>query len=329
MANGTGLSAGKSATQGVIIVPHPANKKIYYIFTAADRTSESRMVGFYYSVVNMELSNGLGAIEEKNIQLIKDNISEAVTATVDCTGEGMWVITHSEIGNIFYAFHVTANGVEKTPVMREFPGTKVPYFQPFVKISPNARQIALTTNFDKENNVPGPEALTLYDFDNITGIVSNKRTLINGNRDGCYGISFSPDNTKLYVGQWDADLDSYRDSAIAQFDVALAKETAIKSSKVNLPRKIAAAAMQLAYDGKIYISLGNYLSSIEQPNIAGQACGYRDKAVDLQGKYTNIGISNFPDNYFQQGRRFLQCAPPIQKIAPDKNNCLFCTTVIV
>ncbi|MES2766414.1 MAG: T9SS type A sorting domain-containing protein [Bacteroidota bacterium] len=321
MANGTGLAGGISSTQSAVIIPHPGNKNLYYVFTSADRTNGSSFTGFHYSVVNMSLAGGLGAVEEKNTLLIKDNVSEAITATVDCSGRGFWIMTHSETNNIFYAFRLTADSLFKTPRISSFNAPTESYEQPFLKFSPNAKHLALT------NNNRGAAALTYYDFNNTTGDVSNKQTLMNGRTDACYGVSFSPDNSKLYVGQSELELDLYKPNSLAQFDVSLQNEAAIRASRTNLPKLGIVLAMQLARDGKIYITQGEYLARIEQPNLAGKACAYRDSALFLNGQRSIISLCYFPDSYFQQGRRYLTCAIPSSGFAPDticaENTILF------
>jgi hypothetical protein len=309
MPNGFGLMGGVSATQGVIIIPHPADKNRYYIFSAADRTNFNTTSGFHYSIVNMSLEGGLGDLEKKNVQLLKDNVSEAVTATLNCDGKGFWVITHSEKGNIFYAFLVTADSISTNPIISDLYDPEEEYFQPFLKISPDTKQIALTSNLLPPNTSKAA-ALRLYKFDNVSGKVSEKISLMDASTEGCYGLTFSPDNSKLYVGQREISHERYLDSALAQFDVTLSTPAAIRASKVNLFRKLSPAAMQIAPDRKIYIPLGQSLAVIENPDLPGKACNYRPNAFSLLPNYASIGIPNFPDSYFQAGKRNLLCAVP-------------------
>ena len=62
MLNGTGLPTNYSSTNGVLIIPYPEHDSLYYIFTLGNQPD--------YSIVNMNLDAGKGAITKKNIPLI-------------------------------------------------------------------------------------------------------------------------------------------------------------------------------------------------------------------------------------------------------------------
>ncbi|HYF02714.1 MAG TPA: hypothetical protein VEC36_05015, partial [Patescibacteria group bacterium] len=261
MQNGAGLVGGTSSTQAAIILPHPGNPNQYYIFTSADRTNFLSGSGFHFSIVDIQLNEGLGAVIEKNSILLPSNISEAVTATVDCSGKGYWILTHSEQGNTFYAFHLTRNGLNTKPVVTSLGTPSEFYFQPFLKFSPNSRKLALSNNQD------AAPALSIYDFDNTNGTVSAQKVLLNNPKEGCYGVTFSHDNSKLYAGHRGTEVDTYRDSSIVQFNISLPTLEEIRASMFHIKRRGIALAMQMARDGKIYVTQGEYLAAIEKPNL--------------------------------------------------------------
>ncbi|MEJ0105583.1 MAG: hypothetical protein WDO19_24815 [Bacteroidota bacterium] len=63
MANGEFPAGGSgSSTQSCIIVPKTADEKQYYIFTTDE---EGRMNGFEYSIVDLSMNNGLGAMSAR------------------------------------------------------------------------------------------------------------------------------------------------------------------------------------------------------------------------------------------------------------------------
>ena len=67
MQNGDNLKGDDFAAQGVVIVQKPGSKNLYYVFTVPD-FSNFMPPGLYYSVVDMDLDGGLGAVtDEKNI----------------------------------------------------------------------------------------------------------------------------------------------------------------------------------------------------------------------------------------------------------------------
>ncbi|MBF4986184.1 hypothetical protein FNJ87_18310, partial [Nonlabens mediterrranea] len=67
MPNGSQLQGNSSSTQSGLIVPHPGNTNLYYIFTLQSLAAPG---GLRYSVVDMSLDTGLGAVTtDKNILL--------------------------------------------------------------------------------------------------------------------------------------------------------------------------------------------------------------------------------------------------------------------
>ena len=59
MQNGTGLMGAPSSSQSGIIVPKPGSNNLYYIFTVPFETDPG---GLRYSIVDMTLNGGLGAV---------------------------------------------------------------------------------------------------------------------------------------------------------------------------------------------------------------------------------------------------------------------------
>ena len=70
MSNGTGLAGHNSSTPSALIVPNSGNSSLYYIFTTDAFFYPN---GLKYSIVDMSLSSGLGAVTQKNITLTKKN----------------------------------------------------------------------------------------------------------------------------------------------------------------------------------------------------------------------------------------------------------------
>src|SRR5690606_15921044 len=96
--NGFGLWGHPSSSQSAIIVPLPGSDSIYYIFTTeAFGISAPR---FSYSIVNMNLSGGLGDVIVKNI-LINQSVSEQLSAVRHSNGIDYWIIVHEFGSNGF------------------------------------------------------------------------------------------------------------------------------------------------------------------------------------------------------------------------------------
>ena len=107
MTNGTGLLGDVSSTQSAIIVQKPNQPNIYYIFTS-DNDAEPN--GICYSIVDMSLSVGLGAVTTKNTQL-KTPSCEKLCAVRHCNNVDVWVLSHDWNTNVFTGWVVDNIGV--------------------------------------------------------------------------------------------------------------------------------------------------------------------------------------------------------------------------
>jgi gliding motility-associated-like protein len=263
MPNGSGLTgngysttmyAGSSA-QGVVIVP--VNLVRYYIFEVDPNVV---MPGYLqYSIVDMTLNNGLGDIVpgEKNIR-IDSNIHESMIAikSADCAS---WIVVHEAGNDIFKAFKIDQSGLNSTPVISHAGRGEGWY----ASVSPANDRIAY--------------AGELFKFDNSTGIVSDlifsfDASIANGNP---FGSCFSPDGSKLYMTNLYFNVD--------QYDLSLLPDTmAVKNSRVVLTSD-RAGGMRRGRDGKIYFPswMQASISVIENPDIAGVACGLTENAIVL------------------------------------------------
>ncbi len=280
---GTGLFGSYTTTQSAIIIPFPNDSHKYYIFTA-DYQAQSH--GICYSVVDMTLNGGMGGLVSINNQLVTP-ACEKITAVRNPNGTDFWVIVHSYPSNAFYAYPITSSGVG-VPIIT-FIGLPISTTQNTIgclKSSPDGQKIAAA-----RWHVPF-DPIELFDFNAFTGVLSNYVAI------PCpgysYGISFSPDNSKLYV--------SFNlGGGIQQFDLTI-------PNFQNLPytilqnNSVYKGSLQLAPDGKIYCArfLRNSLGVINNPNLTGAACNYVDSALTLfPGYASRLGLPNFIDSYFQ------------------------------
>lgn len=163
-----------------------------------------------------------------------------------------------------------------------------------LKASPNGQKLAIV-NGNSSNNIA-----EYFDFDKSTGIVSNPVDIQWNINYDFYGVSFSPDNSKLYLacilngnGIYQFDLNAGGGNA----DSVRASRTLVTNSyNYNFQ------ALQLATDGKIYVThspfLSNpYVSVINNPNNSGINCDYADNIISLNGHGTSYGLPNFVDSY--------------------------------
>lgn len=307
MPNGTGLYGDPSSTQSAIVVQKPDDPNILYIFTVDTRISEEDFDrGFNYSVVDLTLNGGNGAITQKNINLLVD-CSEKLTAVIkDCLDKSIWVVTFGPETNTpgpfntYYAFEVDENGVQATPVKSTFSDIEIVDPRGYLKFSPDGSVLASANAND---------GLFLYDFDKTTGTLFNQQVLktLNSNY-AAYGLEYSPNQQFLYVHTTGVQSPSEPDipsSSLIQYDLTAPD---ISASEVELDRRaIFRGALQLGRNGKIYRTIAQdylqgspYLGVIENPNEKGTAANYVHNAVFLNNRNATQGLPPFIQSFFDR-----------------------------
>ncbi|MBK9357491.1 MAG: T9SS type A sorting domain-containing protein [Bacteroidales bacterium] len=300
MPNGSDLLGHSSSTQSAIIVPKPGTTTQYYIFTV-DAADNGLANGLCYTLVDMTLNDGLGDVvtTEKNISLVP-LACEKVTAVGHSDGQTFWVITKKWGNADFYAYRITYDGVNTTPVISTtgplLIGNIGQASKGYLKVSPDGTLIASANN--TAFNVG------IYNFDNSTGVITHLVTDENytnpGGFDpgGPYGVEFSPNSKRLYIGEWKAN------RRIFQYDLSSGDPTTIVNSRI-----VAASvgqssdpigALQLGPDNRLYIARyeSPYLSRINTPNTLGVDCGFVENALDLANRQCRYGLPPFIQSFF-------------------------------
>ncbi len=317
MPNGSGLYGDPSSTQSAIIVPKPQDSNIFYIFTVDTAVSrDDPNYGFNYSIVDLSLDNGLGAITTKNVQL-QQYCSEKVTAVVkDCKTQSIWVITFASNGtivnntyvyNTFYAYEVSSTGLNTTPVASPF-NINIFDNRGYLKLSPNGEKLACSN---------ASYGLYLYDFDKSTGIISNQTEIpITFSNNGTtpqtsYGIEFSPNSNLLYItAYYEIEDEVLARNPLAQYGSLLQynlNASNIANSEIVIDQQTTyRGGLQLGPNGKIYRAMNAtysnglpYLSVINNPNNLGASCNYINNAVPL-GRYSRQGLPPFITSFFAE-----------------------------
>ncbi len=303
MVNGTGLYGDPSSTQSALIVPKPGDPAIFYIFTVDTSVSEvDPDHGLNYSVVDLTLNQGVGAVSQKNINLLAD-CSEKITAVIrDCFDHSIWVLTlASESGygpyfNTFHAFEVNTDGVLKTAVKTIIGGHQVTDPRGYLKLSSDGTRLA---------SANATNGLYLYDFDAQTGRVANGQPIqLTSANPNPYGIEFSPDNDLLYVlSSNDVLTDSGSTADLVQLD--LTAPNIAESLFLLHSGPFFRGALQQAENGKIYRTIAKsyregtpYLGIIHDPNTRGTEATYEHNAVYLGGKNATQGLPPFIQSFF-------------------------------
>jgi len=300
MYNGANLKT--YASQGGLIIPKPGSTSIYYVIT--NDPVELYNHGVLYSIVDMSLQGGLGAITIKNKMLTSPPTTDKLAGVRHCNGTDYWILTHSYNSNTFNAYLVTSSGIDTIPVVSNI-GLIISSFhhnEPvgYLKVSPNGKRLASGINSD---SIP---VLEIFDFDNSTGIISNPITINYPGLFGPYGLSFSPDNLKLYSAPhsdstswlYQYDLSSNIPSVIIASQTLIAHATEYSGNPFTGGE---ISAMQMASDGKIYIARyhgynADTLSVINNPNNLGTNCNFQyDGVILVPSTSSQFGLPNFID----------------------------------
>lgn len=285
MNNGTGLLGSSSSTQSAIIIQKPQSTTIYYIFTVPQCNDND---GLRYSVVDISLAAGLGSVVSKNYLLVQP-VVEKVTAVRHANNLDVWVVTHGRQDNVFYSFLVSPSGVNDVPVISNT-GTvhslPTSNYVGYLKASPDGNYIALALQYPLS-------MFELFSFNKSTGKPSNPIAF--NNYLYAYGLEFSPDASRLYLGKLESNREIYQINLQAGSSAAI-----INSAVLIASSTLQIGALQLGSDGKIYCVLdyGYYLGVINDPNALGTACNYQGNAVYLGGKQGRIGLPTFLQSYF-------------------------------
>ncbi|MFC7668504.1 gliding motility-associated C-terminal domain-containing protein [Hymenobacter humi] len=296
MPNGQLLSGNSSnAAQGPLLLQDPGHRRRYFLFTVDAALSFS--VGLRYSIVDMAQNGGLGDVLLPNSLPVPGPtpnyvLTEALTGVRHANGTDYWVVVHGWQNNEFLSYRLLPSGLDPVPVRSQVgsahgpvgpPAT--PYGRVSLRASPDGRRLAA--------GVPN-QGVELFSFDNITGRVSNPRTIPVPLASGFsgYGLEFSADNNVLYATET---------SRLYQIDLFN-----------NLSSVLLGADnycfLQRGPDSRIYVARyqSRALGVIAFPNVVGLGCLFQPGGQDLGGRRSFYGLPNLPN----QPARPTRIVPP-------------------
>lgn len=319
MPNGTDLFGDKSTSQSALIVPAPGRPWIFYVFNPAPVTSStagSRCLCLSYSIVDMRADAGFGEVVKKNEVLLND-VTEHLTATADCRGDGWWIVARSRSTRHFFSLHLTRDVLTTTPVFSDAGNpTLVVREAGQMHISPDSRQLVITSAAGSSQ---------LYDFDSQTGKVTNGINLFRQDILGShYGAAFSPDSKKLYVSV--ANEGSITPTRIYQFSIDVKSPDVVANSKFllgDMNGVYSWTPMQLASDGRVYIGRPGepWLAMISFPNEDTSLAVLRDTAIRLTGT-CRFGLPNMiGSSLIEASSRQTACSLPRASFMSPRDIC--------
>lgn len=286
MSNGTGLMGHISGGQPATIVPHPGNPNLYYLFTV-DAWAFSN--GLRYSIIDMSLQSGLGAVTSTKNVLLYSPASEKVIAVKHCNRHDYWLITHNWNSNEFRVYLIDNNGLNTTPVSSytgtvHTGGTSGFYNAAGqISVSENGKRIGLA--------IYDMALVEIFDFDNSTGVVSNPISV--SGFQNAWGVEFSRSGNVCYITRWQG-------SALWQIDLLAGNAAAIQASTYLVANPTSphptykSGYLKRGPDDKIYVAKYNSTSIgvIDSPELLGASCNYIDNGFNLGGPLSKVGFDN-------------------------------------
>ena len=304
MQNGDSI-VGQGWYYELVIVPNPASNNTFYLFSIG--VTNSGDSGLYYSVVDMNMNGGLGAVTQKNIQLQPFKIDDGLTAIKHGNGRDWWLFFRRNIApsDTFYSYLIDPTGISNFTIQKAG------------SLHPGARkQLFFNSNGTKLVTTGGAGLIEYFDFDRCTGVISNPVNISQSFETPLIGgAAISPNDSVLYVS---TNTNSPDTSYIFQYNLA---DTNIRLTKDTIhvytypPSVYEVGFLKLGPDKNIYVANGYYngvqnyfpyadsmynfvnmnLSVINQPNNLSAACDFQPYSFYLGGKRSYLGLPNNPD----------------------------------
>ena len=243
MQNGNNI-VGEGWYHELVVIPKPADDSVYYLFSIG--VTGSSMTGLFYSIIDLKINNGLGAVTTANFQLQSFKQVDCLSAVKHGNGQDWWIVfrkyEQAVWNNDFYTYLITPSGISNISIQ----SVGSIFHTGFAKISfsPTGDKLMFTDYGD---------LIELYDFDRCTGVISNPRT-INPEATGniyyrIWGSEFSPSGDLIYIST--SDTVSY----LYQYNLNDANPQATRDTlwQTSYPR-YAGGDLKRGPDGKIYFS---------------------------------------------------------------------------
>lgn len=313
LPNGDSIGYGNSAGNGCLILQHPGNSNLYYIFSVDQATGppyDTSAIGLKFAVADMTLNGGIGAIISKN-NVLCDSAYEKMSCTRHCNGVDWWLVVHKWGTNAYYSFKISVSGIDTVPVISQtgmvlhdsiMGYSPDPIFRAgSMRISPNGKYLGVTTV--GVGPVSSARNIQLFQFDNQTGIVGPRILMdstAQGSRDS---FCFSHNSKKLYRPD-NGDVGLVWGKNLVVYDLSSNDSAQILASAIGLLSDTNTTSffngIQIALDGKMYMSTGSnsrYITVIDNPDADSADIVMHLNQIHV-GYTTFHNFTQFPDCIF-------------------------------
>ena len=286
---------------GALILPHPLNNGIYYLFHEeiqlgynwVAHSLDYRPQRIYQTTIDMNANNGLGKVLEKNKVITYDSLlldEGKILAVRHANGRDWWITVPRFNSNKIIRYLLTPSGIQFQPDavldMVQYPG-----YQCQASFSPDGKLYASIT-FNNQPGMPGQQYLFAMRFDRCDGTFYDQVRIPVA--DFTYGVFFSPDSRYMYLAHNDG-------MELIQYDMTAPywPSTGIVVQEWDGTEDPFPTVFGYGYpapDGKAYFVGGNEVMDIHiihQPNKRGLACQVQQN-VRLPAM-NFLTVPNFPN----------------------------------
>lgn len=299
---------GESWYHENIIIPIPGSASLYYVFSIG--VIGSSQYGLYYSIIDLNLNGGLGAVTIQNVQLSPLYAFDGLSAVKHGNGRDWWLIFKPSgpgpANNEFYVYLITPSGISApniTPM-----GEIINNNAGCISFSKTGNKLLVTTL----NNL-----IEVCDFDRCTGMFNNIIVIepenVSGQAGGHFASCFSPSgmiiylthipiflsDTIHYVYQYDllsSNIAASRDTIhYSYFPNVLSGLRLAPNNKVYISSYYECGGGCFPYPDSVYNNYNMNLSVINSPDLLGSACDYQPNSFFLGGKRSYAALPNNPE----------------------------------
>jgi hypothetical protein len=289
MPNGAGINPGEmhdwtcptsgyASPLGAMILQMPDKPNLYYLFHMGVQYGTERKLNygpFYFTIIDMELDGGKGAVISKN-NIVADGNFEPFASVRHGNGRDWWLIFPEYGTNKYRKFLFSDTGLEEKEVQSIGQSLSCRYIGSSA-FSPNGIRYARQQHC----------GVVALDFDRCSGQFSNDRFLsLPANAFGGGGVAFNKNGDRLMVSTQLSVLAADLTQPNPQLDTIVGSLDIIGSS-LHL--------MQYGADGKIYLSnlgRGKFYHVINQPN--EPEIDFQQRWYDL-ANYSVRTLPNYPN----------------------------------
>ena len=282
--------------QGMMMLPAPGYPDRYYVIykPAEENGPDVLSYELRYTMVEKNTATGAYEVTEKEQVIFTGLLSSAaLTACRHGNGRDWWIIQRRHNTNIYRMFLVGPSGIALHH-SQTVGDTPVQHYGQTV-FTPDGSKYIMSGGHDYAFD---SAYIGIFDFDRCTGLLSNQTSYaFQDTVFGIRGCAVSPNSRYLYFSlplkllQFDLQAPDWKSS-----ETVVAEYDGFVDTSFNWFGGTPFQWMQLAPDGKIYITAGatTYLHTIDNPDEGGMACNVSQHSFRL-ASFNSFSIPNFPN----------------------------------